>query len=444
MRRFNSLSIKKPLLLLFFYLLSNNTLCAVKFGNDYITVVVDDKNLRYILYTKKGLPEIDTDDNKKLLFERYGEFTSYTTVLIDGKELIYGSEKGKIVQEPIVTNNSVCYSAWDYKNILTIEQYISLTKGLTTDNIDTVEIRYKVKNVDSSKSSHTVGLRVLLDTLLGSNDGAPFSVPGVGVIESDTEFKGVEVPTFWYAFDNLRKPAVSVVSQVRLKDSELPDKIVFSNWQNMYNSPWEVKIVPNRKFKPTPLSNTDSAVSIYWEPKEIKYSAAREYAILYGIYKLLLHKGETFDIAVGCPKKIKPMQQFIVTCDIENLSKNNILRNVEVKISSERGYVVFSTSTATIRELLQSKIAKVAFEGIVIPQEALFVGKEKINIEVTAEEVGLLNKERKHVTLSHNIKILPSVEGIFSKIEEYNKRIEIVNRKLNTINSEIKNILKKT
>jgi len=441
---FNNSYFRKITMLFIFHLLYTGA-DAAKFGNEHITAVVDDKNLRYILLTKKGLLEIDSDDNKKLLFERYGEFTSYTTILIDGKEYIYGSEKGKILQKPVLTNNNVCYSAWSYKDIVTVEQYISLVKGLTTENVDTVEIRYKVKNVDRSGASHMIGLRILLDTLLGNNDGAPFSVPGVGVIDSDTELKGEEIPTFWYAFDNLRKPTVSVVSQVKVKNSELPDRLVFSNWQDMYNSPWEVKIVPNRKFKPTPLSNTDSAVSIYWESKEVKHNATREYAILYGLYKLLLHKSGTIDVAIGCPRKIKPMQQFTLTCDIENLSKNAVFKDVEVKIYSEKGCVMFSVPKATIKEISENKAAKVAFDGVAaVSPDAPHAVEEKINIEITGEEIGLLNRDKKHITISHNIKILPSIEGIFLKIEEYNKQLEMLNKKLNTINNEIKKYVKKT
>ena len=42
-------------------------------------------------------------------------------------------------------------------------------------------------NTDSS--SHPVSLRTQLDTLLGTNDGAPVRIPNVGSITKDHEFR---------------------------------------------------------------------------------------------------------------------------------------------------------------------------------------------------------------------------------------------------------------
>ncbi len=42
--------------------------------------------------------------------------------------------------------------------------------------MDTVRVTYELKN--SEAVTRPVGLRVMLDTLIGDNDGVPFIVPG--------------------------------------------------------------------------------------------------------------------------------------------------------------------------------------------------------------------------------------------------------------------------
>ena len=64
------------------------------------------------------------------------------------------------------------------------------------DRPDTCLVRYRIHNKDGRP--HTVGLRFLLDTFVGDNDGVPFLLPGSQQLCSTSrEFNSpAEVPAF--------------------------------------------------------------------------------------------------------------------------------------------------------------------------------------------------------------------------------------------------------
>ena len=72
--------------------------------------------------------------------------------------------------------------------------------GLSTRMFDTVQITYRLK---PRGGNHRVGLRILLDTMLGTNDGAPVRA-GSGAITPRAGRKAV--PDYWQAFDSIAKP----------------------------------------------------------------------------------------------------------------------------------------------------------------------------------------------------------------------------------------------
>ena len=58
---------------------------------------------------------------------------------------------------------------------------------------------------------------LVLDTMLGSNDGAPLRVEESAII-SDTAFSGDQIPDFWQAFDSLSDPRVTAQGTLRGDD----------------------------------------------------------------------------------------------------------------------------------------------------------------------------------------------------------------------------------
>ena len=74
----------------------------------------------------------------------------------------------------------------EYETALSkITQHLSFIRNPNTQVEDTALIEYIIQN--TSSSTQNIGLRIMLDTKLGSNDGAPFRM-GPAAIVNEQEF----------------------------------------------------------------------------------------------------------------------------------------------------------------------------------------------------------------------------------------------------------------
>ncbi|MGN0579104.1 MAG: hypothetical protein ACI4J4_10840, partial [Ruminiclostridium sp.] len=116
----------------------------------------------------------------------------------------------------------------------------------------------------------------MMDTMLGSNDAAPFRVPQYGSITTETEFSGDNIPQFWQAFDNLTNPTVIAQGRFFGSTGVKPDKVQFTSWSRVRNTYWGYTVRPE-------YSNGDSAVSVIWDEKPLAPGESREYVTYYGL-----------------------------------------------------------------------------------------------------------------------------------------------------------------
>lgn len=173
-----------------------------KLSNEYIECVVKSYNGRFTIGTTGGNPFVNSDDNKKLTFGHPGSDTSYTTIFTDGKSNIYGDSG--FVTAPYISGKSNI-SVARYGDI-EVKQILSIVKNTATRREDVIEIKYVAKN--NSSIAKQVGVRVMLDTMLGSNDAAPFRIPKVGEVTTEREFTGNDIPRYFQAFDSLSSPTL--------------------------------------------------------------------------------------------------------------------------------------------------------------------------------------------------------------------------------------------
>ncbi len=317
--------------------LSTVTVEEDSMSNEYIKLVTDE-NGRFVLGTTGGDLSKDTDNNKKLLygFPDYVE-TSFTTIRIDGKSYIYG-ENGLETSPTFNADEKSCVSTQIINNI-EITQTLSFVNNVSTDKEDVMEIKYVVKNNDSI--SHNIGTRIMLDTMLGNNDDAPFRVQGTGSVTTETEFMGDDIPQYWQAFDSLTEP--TVVSQgtfVRGNDLK-PDKVQFAHWgaggwfgtPGVAETPWDYQITDGK-------SNDDSAVTVTWNETELTSGESRTYKTYYGLSELTQDNTPPLALSVYSDNTAVPyysleklkyvFEAISITAYIENISdvqaKNAYLR----------------------------------------------------------------------------------------------------------------------
>jgi hypothetical protein len=159
---------------------------VVVLNNSYIEIAVSQDG-RFTIGTTGGDPTTPQDENKALLFGHPGPGTSFTTIRIDDSNFEYGGS-GVLVDTPIIFDNSIV-SKWKINDIV-VTQILSLVKS-SSGYADTVRISYIVKN--KGNRTHRVGTRIMMDTMLGNNDAAPFRIPGYGPVTKETQFNGLHM-----------------------------------------------------------------------------------------------------------------------------------------------------------------------------------------------------------------------------------------------------------
>lgn len=143
-------------------------------SNEFIEFAVDSSNGRFTIGTTGGNPDLSADDYKNLLYGHSNPGTSYTSIHVDGSTSVYG-ENGFTIS-PYFENDSNI-SEVIYGDIR-VKQIISLVENNSTNRDDVVEVKYEVLNEGRNFSSF--GLRIMMDTMLGNNDAAPFRIPVIG------------------------------------------------------------------------------------------------------------------------------------------------------------------------------------------------------------------------------------------------------------------------
>lgn len=140
--------------------------------------------------------------------------------------------------------------------------------------LDSVMIRYLMEN--KGKQSHKIGLRVYIDVYIINNDGALFAAPTMpNKILDGIELKGKTMPDYLQILQqpNLKNPGyVAHVSLNLGAPKDRPERVVMTRHGMGFNT-WDMMPV---------MANGDSAMGIFWEPKEIKAGGKREIAYAYG------------------------------------------------------------------------------------------------------------------------------------------------------------------
>src|SRR5262249_162539 len=162
-----------------------------------------------------GVREAQT--NKRLTYSYDGE-TNNTVVKVNGETIEFGGSAGNWLhqdaplppdpkQQKVRGTRSV-WAIGQPNNGLHFTQTLAIVPrkqpvligGESKRLLDTVLVRYTIENKDSRP--HRAGLRIQVDTLIGSNDGVPFTVPGLpGLVNAFHDFQGPRVPDFLQALE---------------------------------------------------------------------------------------------------------------------------------------------------------------------------------------------------------------------------------------------------
>ena len=316
----------------------NNNL---RFGNEYIELVVNQNQNaqgRFAVETTGGAPARENDDNKPLIYGRPNPWTSYTSLWINNEKYVFGgstqrragkgAKYGEVIQEPTVEDNKIITKT-KYDNIV-VEQILSIVKSSTTGLADSAQIKYRVINQGDEKEK--IGLRVMLDTMLGENDGAPFRL-GEDTISTDKLYYKKQLDNFWQAFDSISNPQVTSQGSFIGPDVSTPDKVYFSDWGSLADGVWDFDFNPGQEFIRKGEYEIDSAIAMYWVPEVIESGESQTYITKYGLGGITIVPG-ILSLGVTSPAEVtldENNQSFPVVTYLENTSEIEA-RNVSIEL----------------------------------------------------------------------------------------------------------------
>jgi hypothetical protein len=267
-----------------------------------------------------GFTAVDT--GKLLTYSATG-VTNETCLRVNGQEGAYGGRAGKFTEKdtklPVDTKQKTyggSKSVWVSGNIV-YTQILELVpnnqpvmvNGKPKLLLDTVRVRYIIENRD--RQPMKIGLRIQVDTLIGNNDGVPFTVPGQqGLVTQFADFpKMGPIPDFIQALErpNLQDPGTVAHMSLKLGGKiEAPGRVSLTHWPGG-TSPFEVQLSP---------LNGDSAVILYWPEQALKPGEKREMGFAYGLGTVASEAGNKIGITLG--GSFEPGEAFTVTAYVQN------------------------------------------------------------------------------------------------------------------------------
>jgi hypothetical protein len=296
-----------------------------------------------------GLPD-PADPKKfktKLIFDEHGR-TCNVVVRVDRVDYLWGIEQGAWrgpILQPLGKDKEGrqligAKAVWARSGApsITVTQYVEIVPGgLSPDGkkrlLDTCKVYYDITNEDGI--AHQVGLRFLLDTYIGSNDAVPFLVAGSKELcdTMKTFDKAADVPDFISALERQDLKNPGTVAHLILKygaSLEPPTRVTLGAWPAgilrnvpggagalMQNTRWDVPVLPMALAKDASNPNGDSAVTLYWDDKDIPPKQTRTVGFAYGLGSVTGEKGDG-QLAMTAGGEVKEGKEFTLTAYVKN------------------------------------------------------------------------------------------------------------------------------
>jgi len=277
--------------------------------NNVVEIIVNKGDGRFAVKTVQGSPKRPEDDNAALLFNQGIPETTFTTFRIDGKDYIYGNTYSGILTDggmvsPPKVEGMLNTSSWRIGDI-TVTQKLELTDNVTSSDIGNVKISYTVTN-NGTKSS-MIGTRILLDMILGDNDGCSISLDGNTNISYEAKVEGSNIPMYWRCTDSVDNPKIVSYGFLKGWGNKEPDSMIIAHWSSLSSTKWDYEINPQRNIGSSlnDFKTADSAAALYWEPRELEPGKILHFETYYGLGNISdSASGDTFSINIMAPSKL--------------------------------------------------------------------------------------------------------------------------------------------
>jgi hypothetical protein len=268
--------------------------------NEFIRAVVNPGPAeagRFSIRTTGGDPSRPSSQHKHLIFGGNTPWTSFTSVRVDDTSYLFGGPSdrragkgiptGTQVQAPTRTDTGISctYKFGDVE----VAQELEFVRGASTRMLDTIGIRYRLTN--TGPIPHQVGIRVMLDTMCGSNDGAPIRA-GSHALTHAQLMTSADLPDYWQAFDDLSNPTVISQGSLRGAGATLPDAIFFADWGSLADEPWQLALTDAQSFVRKGEDEVDTAAALLWQSLTLDPGKVKTVTTHYGLGGVSLKAGQ--------------------------------------------------------------------------------------------------------------------------------------------------------
>jgi outer membrane protein OmpA-like peptidoglycan-associated protein len=177
--------------------------------------------------------------------------------------------------------------AYHYKGVRVIQRLIPVDKNFVeVDSTLTPKyfrIEYELKNIDTT-ATNTVGLLLLIDTMVDTNDASEMDSDGKRV-NTETKYEGLAVPSQVYVYKTAGSLAEMTAEFITDKGKAVkPDELFIGRWPYFHSVVWDVTA--------SGIKYSDSAVLMKWKEQALKGTQQRIVATHYGLATRKNNKGQ--------------------------------------------------------------------------------------------------------------------------------------------------------
>ena len=262
-------------------------------------------------------------EKQKLLTRNEDGINNNTRVSIEGYKFIWGRESagagvrwarinGKLMKEVRDKDNRRWTSVMDYETErIRVTQSVEIVVGESTRLYDTALVKYVIWNRDDRR--HTVGLRAMLDTYIGANDGVPFYIPPTEdapshFVDTKETFTKAKIPVFIRALESSDlndKTGTVAELGLRLKGFETPEKLEICRWPQEFGAGEADWDWPLQAMNEPAGAPKDSCVAIYWSRLNMNPDEKRTMGFTYGLGRIAGEAGTIIETGKSGGGKIR-------------------------------------------------------------------------------------------------------------------------------------------
>jgi hypothetical protein len=307
----------------------------VKDADPLLAVRFND-NMKFGLEMTKVKDPRYKDKYKKLIYDEHG--TSNNTVIkIDDYDYVFGvrtknniwSGRGGSKKNVPIPGRKGWTSTMEFTSEkVEVMQHVEIVPGQSA-YLDTLLVYYTLRNKDEAK--HKVGIRVMLDTFIGANDGVPFTIPGKkGFVDTKEDFPQKQIPDYIEVIEKPDDPKnPGTVARMGLRNIKLPgveledmDMLRICRFPGQ-GARWDGYEVLSMKASQD-YETADSCVLMYWPYLNMNPGETRRVAFTYGLGTLEIGSGEAgAALALSVPASVQPDHDFVVTAYIWRAKKGD-------------------------------------------------------------------------------------------------------------------------